>query len=420
MRVPALVSTGASRSSTSMVSVPVFVTATVRSGSDSVSEEGPLWPGSLSPGASSESPQPASASGMGAVRLARTARLVGGMMEIPYSDAINPCRRSRRPIISWPVELKQRGRNGSDRRVGRGRVMDREQTATAVEYVSPSFMPSTIWSGASPFHTRGANVRDSEGNGLLHRVGRWGAYEWTGTGCIPVGNTPASSQYFPLIRLYPFEMCPGVSLSEKCENKYEQVGLDTSYLVLMTMSGVLAGVALLTNSIPILIGAMVIAPVLTPLELVSAGLAANRLHRARFGVSVAVVGLLAATAGAIVTTLGLNLTGVLPPAENLIGKPLLEERITAGWFSVVAAAAAGIAAGVTTDKDRQDTLVGVVAALALVPAAAAGGITLLSQAPARASGGLLLLLLNAGMVVVTGTVTLWLGARGDRKADTAK
>ncbi|WP_159077114.1 DUF389 domain-containing protein [Halococcoides cellulosivorans] len=215
-------------------------------------------------------------------------------------------------------------------------------------------------------------------------------------------------------------MCPGVSLSEKCENKYEQVGLDTSYLVLMTMSGVLAGVALLTNSIPILIGAMVIAPVLTPLELVSAGLAANRLHRARFGVSVAVVGLLAATAGAIVTTLGLNLTGVLPPAENLIGKPLLEERITAGWFSVVAAAAAGIAAGVTTDKDRQDTLVGVVAALALVPAAAAGGITLLSQAPARASGGLLLLLLNAGMVVVTGTVTLWLGARGDRKADTAK
>ncbi|MGM0718717.1 MAG: DUF389 domain-containing protein [Halobacteriota archaeon] len=76
--------------------------------------------------------------------------------------------------------------------------------------------------------------------------------------------------------------------------------------------------------------------------------------------------------GAIVTTVTLNMTGVLPPAENLMDKPLLEERITAGWFSVVAAAAAGIAAGVTTDKERQDTLVGVIAALALVPAAAAG------------------------------------------------
>ncbi|TKX38128.1 hypothetical protein EXE52_13670 [Halorubrum sp. CGM4_25_10-8A] len=33
-----------------------------------------------------------------------------------------------------------------------------------------------------------------------------------------------------------------------------------------------------------------------------------------------------------------------------------------------------MAASVTTDKEQQDTLVGVVAALALVPAATAGGI----------------------------------------------
>ncbi|MFC4552482.1 MULTISPECIES: DUF389 domain-containing protein [Halorussus] len=213
-------------------------------------------------------------------------------------------------------------------------------------------------------------------------------------------------------------MSPGVSLVEKCENLNEQVGLDTSYLVLMTMSGVLAGVALLTNSIPILIGAMVVAPALTPLELVSAGLAANRLNRAGFGVLVAFVGLLAATAGAIVTTMILNTTGVLPPEANLIEKPLLEERVTVGWYSVVAAAAAGIAAGIATDEDRTDTLVGVVAALALVPAAAAGGITLLSRAPAKASGGLLLLVVNAGLVVITGTATLWLDARGDSKAHT--
>ncbi|WP_137285516.1 DUF389 domain-containing protein [Halorussus salinisoli] len=213
-------------------------------------------------------------------------------------------------------------------------------------------------------------------------------------------------------------MCAGVSLSEKCENLYEQVGLDTSYLVLMTMSGVLAGVALLTNSIPILIGAMVVAPALTPLELVSAGIAANRLNRAGFGALVAFGGLLAATAGAMVTTVILNMTGILPPAENLIEKPLLEERVTPGWYSVVAAAAAGIAAGIATDEERTDTLVGVVAALALVPAAAAGGITLLSGAPAKASGGLLLLVVNAGMVVITGTLTLWLHTRGDSKAHT--
>lgn len=86
------------------------------------------------------------------------------------------------------------------------------------------------------------------------------------------------SQLFQPTRSCFFDMSSGVSLLEKCENKYEQVALDTSSLVLMTMSGVLAGVALLTNSIPILTGAMVIAPALTPLELVSAGIAANRLN----------------------------------------------------------------------------------------------------------------------------------------------
>lgn len=209
-----------------------------------------------------------------------------------------------------------------------------------------------------------------------------------------------------------------VSLAETCESVNERVALDTSYLVLMTMSGVLAGVALLTNSIPMLIGAMVVAPALTPLELVSAGLAANRLDRAGFGAWVAFAGLLAATVGAVVTTAVLNVTGVLPAGTNLIEKPLLEERVTVGWFSVVAAAAAGIAAAIATDEDRTDTLVGVVAALALVPAAAAGGITLLSRAPAMASGGLLLLIVNAGLVVITGTVTLWLGARADGKSQT--
>ncbi len=38
-----------------------------------------------------------------------------------------------------------------------------------------------------------------------------------------------------------------------------------AYIVLMATSGILSAVALLTNSIPVLIGSMVIAPALTPL-----------------------------------------------------------------------------------------------------------------------------------------------------------
>ena len=54
-------------------------------------------------------------------------------------------------------------------------------------------------------------------------------------------------------------------------------------------------------------------------------------------------------------------------------------------------------------QEKQDALVGVVAALALVPAA---GIALLSKDLVRALGGLGLLGINVGLIVAAGVVTL--------------
>jgi len=49
----------------------------------------------------------------------------------------------------------------------------------------------------------------------------------------------------------------------------QQAELSSTYLVFMALAGVLAGVALLSNSIPILIGSMIIAPALPPVALVA-------------------------------------------------------------------------------------------------------------------------------------------------------
>lgn len=56
----------------------------------------------------------------------------------------------------------------------------------------------------------------------------------------------------------------------------QQAKLTSSYLVFMAMAGVLAAVALLTDSVPILIGSMVIAPALPPLGLVSLAIVARK------------------------------------------------------------------------------------------------------------------------------------------------
>ena len=190
------------------------------------------------------------------------------------------------------------------------------------------------------------------------------------------------------------------------EEVSKQARLTSSYLVFMATAGVLAAVALLTNSIPILIGSMVIAPALPPLGSISLAIVAQKPKLALKGLKTAFFGFLIAMIFAMLTTWMLNITNVIPAETNLLGKELLEERVKPGWYSVVAAMAAGIAGSIALVKQKTDTLVGVVAALALVPAIAAAGIAFLSKNPTMGFGGLLLLAINVGFIIISGVLTV--------------
>ena len=187
-----------------------------------------------------------------------------------------------------------------------------------------------------------------------------------------------------------------------------QAKLSPSYLVFMATSGVLAAVALLTNSVPILIGSMVIAPALPPLGLVSLAIVVKKPKLAFLGLKTAFLGFSIAMVFAMLTTFILNITHVIPAETNLLDKELLYERVKPGWYSVIAAMAAGIAGSIALIKQKTDTLVGVVAALALVPAIAAAGIAFLSKNPAMGFGGLFLLAINVGFIIVSGVLTIFI------------
>lgn len=178
---------------------------------------------------------------------------------------------------------------------------------------------------------------------------------------------------------------------EQLQSVAEQARLTMTYGVLMSMSGVLAAAALLANSVPMLVGSMVIAPALSPLGLVAFALVRGNPHLALRGLGVSVLGFVLALISAMLTTYILRMTGVLPDQLDLSNKPLLRERVEPGWYSVVAAVAAGVAGSLALTKDRIDTLVGTVAALALVPAAGATTIAFMSGFRAQGIGGLTLL-----------------------------
>jgi uncharacterized hydrophobic protein (TIGR00271 family) len=217
---------------------------------------------------------------------------------------------------------------------------------------------------------------------------------------------PKSVIVKPTIVYQPVSSSNKIVISDRTIEKVsQQAKLTPSYLVFMAMSGILAAVALLTNSIPILIGSMVIAPALPPLGLVSLALVVRKPRLALKGLITALVGFFVAIVFAMLTTWILNVTHVIPAETNLIKKELLEERVKPGWYSVIAAAAAGISGAIALVQQKTDTLVGVVAALALVPALAAAGIAFLSKSPIGL-GGLLLFGINVGFIILSGIVTV--------------
>lgn len=192
-----------------------------------------------------------------------------------------------------------------------------------------------------------------------------------------------------------------------------QVAASASYLLYMASSGVLAAVALLSSSVPILIGAMITAPLMPPLALVPFALVAGKPAEAVRGLRVALVGLAVAFVAAWVTTAVMDVLGVIPAEVVLLDKPLLQERVRPGWWSLAAAVAAGLAGTLAQAHAKTDTIIGTVASLALVPAMAATALALFAGAWRPALGGALLLVLNVALIVAMGIAVL-LAAAGRR------
>lgn len=153
-----------------------------------------------------------------------------------------------------------------------------------------------------------------------------------------------------------------------------QARMTPSYFILMATSGILAAGAFLSDSVPLLMGAMVVSPVFPLLVLIAFALVSRRYGDAACAMASLPCGLLLVTLCAMLTTRLLDVFNVQPAKAHMFDNQLLKERVSLGWYSVVAAFAEGVSGAIAISRSKTDTLVGVVAALALVPAAVASGV----------------------------------------------
>ena len=168
------------------------------------------------------------------------------------------------------------------------------------------------------------------------------------------------------------------------------------YLAMIVLSTIVAAVGLYYNSVAIIIGAMVIAPLLGPNMALSLGTTLGDLSLLHRAIMMALAG--------IATTMALSvIIGMLVHVNP--ASPELASRNGVGLGDIAVALASGCAGALAFTTGVSTTLIGVMVAVALLPPLVAFGLLLGGGHLALAMGALSLFLVNLISVNLAGVTT---------------
>ena len=185
---------------------------------------------------------------------------------------------------------------------------------------------------------------------------------------------------------------------ELYNNVYKGAQLDSSYLLLVFLSTIVAAIGLLENNVAVVIGAMVIAPLLGPNIALALGTAIGDTKLMTKALACTLAGLaLTLTLSYII---GLIWIGPIDSHE-------LMARTSVGFSGAALALASGAAAVLSLTTGLPSVLVGVMVAVALLPPAATIGIMAANQEYQLAYGAGLLLAVNIVCVNLSAKIVLF-------------
>ncbi|MCH0543446.1 DUF389 domain-containing protein [Streptomyces sp. MUM 203J] len=168
----------------------------------------------------------------------------------------------------------------------------------------------------------------------------------------------------------------------------------SAYWTMLTLSGLIATAGVLNDSTATVIGAMIIAPLSTPIM----GIAVGVVQRRRNGsVPFVFFGCL------LVIVLGVLFSVVLPGSYNLLANNQISSRTSPGLLDLIAALATGLAGAVAlARRDVGAVLPGVAIAISLVPPLAVVGVCAGRGSWLLALGATLLFLSNLLALALSG------------------
>lgn len=175
----------------------------------------------------------------------------------------------------------------------------------------------------------------------------------------------------------------------------------TRFWVLLVLASIIATAGVIADSTATVIGAMIVAPLMTPILGVAFSLVlADRPHLVRSLVHVLL--------GALVVVAIGYLVGLLAhPSDDFVGNSQVAGRISPKLIDLLAALATGtVGAFALIRSDISDTLPGVAIAISLVPPLSVTGLLLQVGRTADAAQSALLFATNVAAIIATGTLVL--------------
>ena len=180
-----------------------------------------------------------------------------------------------------------------------------------------------------------------------------------------------------------------------------------TYLTQMFLSAIIATAGLLAGSPAIIVGAMVIAPLVSPALASSLGVATRDRRLFFDGVKAQALGLAVAVVGAIGFAFLVKTFYFVPQTLGILNLEYVSLRLAPGILAIAVGLAAGSAAAYGLATKQTVSITGVMIAAALVPAAGATGIAVAWSRPSLAFGSTTLLLVNLICINLAGAATLW-------------
>lgn len=191
---------------------------------------------------------------------------------------------------------------------------------------------------------------------------------------------------------------------------------DVDFFVMMGLAAVIATLGLLLDSGAVIIGAMLVAPLFTPILAFSMAIAMGDIRLIRLAIESSLKGIFLAIGLALV------IAALAPLPIDPVQLPEIAGRTQPNLLDLAVALAAGAAgAYAVARKDVAAALPGVAIAAALVPPLAVVGIGLAVGRFASAGGAVLLVIANLIAISLAGAITLLLlgfrpADRGERQA----